>query len=265
MSKCRCVEVSDPNTLTLRHCIKMGVTSAVILAGGLGSRLRHVLPDMPKPMAPVGDRPFLEYLLDYWIAQGISRFVLSVGFRHEVIIDYFGNRYKDAQLDYAIEQMPLGTGGGFLMAAQKLNNEAPFLLLNGDTYFAVDLKTLTEFSLANDADWCFCLFRTDEKGRYMGMELSPQGRLTSLKSGRDHPGRLANGGVYWVHPRALTGGRFAAGNKVSLEEDILPAAMEGGGRLFGREFKDKFIDIGVPEDYYRASALFQGQNKEVPI
>ena len=144
-----------------------------------------------------------------------------------------------------------------MLAAAKLGRDAPFLLLNGDTYFAVDLKALTVFSRANDADWCFALFRTNEAGRYMGMDVTPQGRITSLKSGTGQPGRLANGGVYWVHPRALRGnnGGFAPGDKASLEDDIFPLAMESGQRMFGVEFPGIFIDIGVPEDYRRAPAL----------
>lgn len=233
----------------------MTVTSAVILAGGIGSRLRSVVPDLPKPMAPVSGRPFLEYQLDYWISQGISSFVLSVGYRHEAIVDHFDNSYKGAKLDYVIEETPLGTGGGLLLAAEKFGNDVPFLLLNGDTYFVVDLKVLTEFAQENDADWCFSLFRTNEEERYMGMEISPRGQIISLESGTGHRGRLANGGVYWVHPRALLGGKFSPGDKVSLEDDILPAAMSSGQRLFGIDFPGTFIDIGVPDDYRRAPAL----------
>jgi D-glycero-alpha-D-manno-heptose 1-phosphate guanylyltransferase len=231
------------------------MTSAVILAGGLGTRLRSTVPDLPKPMAPIGGRPFLEYQLDYWIAQGIGRFVLSIGYRHEAIRDYFGSRYKSAELEYAIEEKPLGTGGGLLLAAEKVGQGEPFLLLNGDTYFSADWHELSVYALAHDADWCFSLFRTNEKGRYMGIELSPQGRITSLKSGSREGTRLANGGVYWVHPRALHGARFAPGEKVSLEEDMFPAALASGQRLFGIEFTGTFIDIGVPDDYHRAATL----------
>jgi D-glycero-alpha-D-manno-heptose 1-phosphate guanylyltransferase len=109
--------------------------------------------------------------------------------------------------------------------------------------------------LANDADWCFSLFRTREEGRYMGMEISPQGRITSLKSGTGRPDRLANGGVYLVNPRALIRERFSPGDKVSLEDDIFPTAMALGQRLMGMEFPGIFIDIGVPEDYRRSPAL----------
>jgi D-glycero-alpha-D-manno-heptose 1-phosphate guanylyltransferase len=228
------------------------VTTAIILAGGLGTRLRSVVPDLPKPMAPISGRPFLEHQLDYWIKQGVSDFVLSIGYRHEVIVDHFGNRYKDAELDYVIEKTPLGTGGGLLLAAEKVNRHEPFLLLNGDTYFAVDLKTLIKFSLANDADFCFSLFRTSEEGRYMGMDISSLGQIVSLKSGT---GRLANGGVYWVSSRAVLPEIFSPGNKVSLEDDIFPAVLVSGQRLFGIEFSGTFIDIGVPDDYHRAPAL----------
>ena len=233
----------------------MTVTTAIILAGGFGTRLRSAVPDLPKPMAPIGSRPFLEYQLDYWITQEVSHFILSVGYRYEAIVDHFGNSYKGAELNYVIEKTPLGTGGGLLLAAEKIGNDAPFLLLNGDTYFAADLKSLVKVSQENEADWCFSLFRTNEEGRYMGMDVSPQGQITSLKSGVGDPGRLANGGVYWVHPRALRVGRFVSGDKVSLEDDIFPAAMASGDRLFGVEFSGTFIDIGVPDDYHRAPEL----------
>jgi D-glycero-alpha-D-manno-heptose 1-phosphate guanylyltransferase len=231
------------------------VVSAIILAGGLGTRLRNTVPDLPKPMASVCGRPFLEHQLDYWIAQGIKRFVLSVGYRHEVIVDYFGSGYKGAELDYAIEKEPLGTGGGFLLAAKKLGSDAPFLLLNGDTYFAASLEVLTEFSLENDADWCFSLFPMNEKDRYMGVEFSQEGRITSLKSSVAQLDGLANGGVYLVNPRTLLDEKFDPGKKISLEDDIFPVALASGQRFFGVKFSGTFVDIGVPNDYYRAETL----------
>ena len=231
--------------------------SAVILAGGLGTRLRSAVPDLPKPMAPISGRPFLEYQLDYWISQGVSRFVLSVGYRHEAITEHFGPRYKGVDLEYAIEEQPLGTGGAFLLAAEKTGLREPFLLLNGDTYFRVDWSVLNDYALEHDADWCFSLFRTSEAGRYMGIELSSEGRITSLKSGVEQGPRLANGGVYWVHPRVLSGA-WRGGAKLSLEDGVFPAAFAAGQRLFGLEFTGTFIDIGVPDDYHRAATLLAG-------
>ncbi len=231
--------------------------SAVILAGGLGTRLRSAVPDLPKPMAPISGRPFLEYQLDYWISQGVHRFVLSVGYRHEAITEHFGSRYKGVQIEYAVEERPLGTGGGFLAAAEKLDSQEPFLLLNGDTYFGVDRKVLHAYALEHDADWCLSLFRTSETGRYMGIEVSPEGQIMSLKSGVEQGSRLANGGVYWVHPRILSEAP-SLGEKISLEDDLFPNAFAVGRRLFGIEFEGTFIDIGVPEDYHRAPTLLVG-------
>lgn len=235
------------------------VDTAIILAGGLGTRLRAVVPDLPKPMAPINGRPFMEHQLDYWIGQGITRFVLSVGYRADAIMGHFASQYKGAKIQYVVEEVPLGTGGGAVLAAGRLSREHPFLVLNGDTYFAVELAELADFASESNADWCFSLFRPTEAGRYMGMSVSEQGRIVALRS---EPGGPANGGVYWVHPRALVEGGFQAGTKASLEDDILPAALASGRRLFGREFGGAFIDIGVPADYHRASKLL-GEVSEV--
>jgi len=229
--------------------------TAVILAGGLGTRLRSVVPDLPKPMAPVNGRPFLACLMDYWMQQGIQHFVLSVGYRHQSIMDYFGSNYCGSPVEYVVEDTPLGTGGGLLLAVEKLSPNDPFLLLNGDTYFAVDLARLDVFARASQADWCFSLFRTDEAGRYMGMDVAANGQIIRLKSESVGVGGLANGGVYWVHPRALRDGAFAVGRSISLENDLFPAAVAAGQELMGLEFCGTFIDIGVPADYQRAPVL----------
>jgi D-glycero-alpha-D-manno-heptose 1-phosphate guanylyltransferase len=231
------------------------VTSAIILAGGLGTRLRGAVPNLPKPMAPIAGRPFLEYQLDYWISQGVGRFVLSVGYRHEAIVAYFGSAYRGIPIEYAIEAKPLGTGGGLLLAFARIGHVEPFLLLNGDTYFEVDLAELRELHEKKQSDWTFSLFRTSEAGRYMGMEIDQAGRITALRSVRSDPEGLANGGVYFVNPDAVRSIQWMPGDKLSLEEDLLPAALASGERLFGFESHGLFIDIGVPEDYLRAAGV----------
>ena len=231
------------------------MTSAVILAGGLGTRLRSAVPDLPKPMAPINGSPFLEHQICYWISQGINHFVISVGYLHQNIINYFGPHFEGASLDYVIEDSPLGTGGGLVLALKKVSQQENFLLLNGDTYFKIELKDLINFSMQNDADWCFSLFRTRELGRYLGMSLLPDGQITSLQIDSSSIERLVNGGVYLVNPRALSSIQILSGSKVSLEQDIFPVAMRMGQRFFGKEYRDAFIDIGVPNDYYRASTI----------
>ncbi len=230
------------------------VKSAVILAGGLGRRLRGVVENLPKPMAPVKGRPFLEYPIDYWIQQGIRHFILSVGWRREVIMKHFGKKYRQAQVEYVVEETPLGTGGGLLLAIKKLEKDVPFLLLNGDTFFEVPLAEFIRFHSDHKADWTFSLFKTEEKKRYMGMKIDKDGRIAALCSD-EQSGQWINGGVYLVNPASLSAFMGKPNVKLSIEEDILPALFTGGSRFFGYVCKGRFIDIGVPEDYLRSPSI----------
>lgn len=231
------------------------VRHAIILAGGLGTRLRAALAGVPKPMAPVNDRPFLEYQIDYWIEQGIDHFILSVGYLHGAITRHFGSRYRDVSIEYAIEAKPMGTGGGVLRAAALLRSEAPLLVLNGDTYFEVDLPSLSAFHRARDSDWTLALFRCDAAGRYMGLSIAEDGRVRSLQNEFAAVGALANGGVYLIEPRCLQLAGTRPGEAVSLEKELLPSALRSGAALYGMAFPGCFIDIGVPADYRRAASM----------
>lgn len=232
------------------------ITAAVVLAGGLGTRLRSVVSDVPKPMAPINGKPFLEYQLDYWIAQGVNHFVLSVGYLSEIIHGHFGESYQGVKIQYAIESEPMGTGGGLLLAASKLEAHRSFLVLNGDTFFEVQLEKLKNFHRQHHSMWTFSLFRTDETTRYMGMKISESGEVNSLRAGqKETTNVLANGGVYLVDRRALEVCEKSVGQKASLENDILVDLLEKKAGLFGYECNGRFIDIGVPEDYFRAAEL----------
>ena len=224
---------------------------AIVLAGGLGTRLRATVPDLPKPMAPVKGRPFLEWLLDYWLQQGVTRFVLSVGHKHEAITRHFGSAHRGVPVSYAVENQPRGTGGGLLLAADSLAAAGPFLVLNGDTYFEVSLETLRRFDALRGADATLALFRSSQQGRYTGLKLGKAGELLSLGAGEK--GGLANGGVYLMGRGMLEGGPWPSSSPLSLEDDILPFALRAGRRVFGLEYAGSFIDIGVPEDYARAA------------
>jgi len=227
--------------------------TAVILAGGLGTRLRSVVPDLPKPMAPVAGRPFLEYLMDYWVAQGVSNFVLSVGYRKEAIIDHFGDAYRSIQVSYAIEQEPLGTGGGLLLAAQGLSET--FLVLNGDTFFDVNLNQLEKFHKSRKSDWTFALFRSTDTSRFMGMRLNANQEITSLRVSAGEGDCLVNGGVYLVEPAALSRVQWQSDQKISLEDEFLPSLQRSGSRICGLASAGHFLDIGLPNDYSRAPEL----------
>ncbi len=229
---------------------------AIILAGGLGTRLRAAVPDLPKPMAPVNGRPFLEHLLEYWAGQGVTRFILSVGYKHESISGHFGAGFQGADVDYAVENQPLGTGGGLLLAAGSLAAPGPFLVLNGDTYFEVALGKLREFHTGHQADITFSLFRSQQQGRYTGLRIGASGEVLSFTEGEK--GGPANGGVYLMERGVLEGELWEPHSRVSLEEDILPSALRTGKRMFGLECPGRFLDIGVPEDYARAGAVLTG-------
>ena len=231
------------------------IDTAVILAGGLGTRLRAAVSDVPKPMAPINGRPFLEYQIDFWFEQGIKHFILSVGYKHEIISSYFGSQYHGATIDYVVEDVPMGTGGGLLASLKYLSNINPFLLLNGDSFFEVSISDLLKHHLVNRAAVTFSLFRTSERGRYMGMQLSDDGRILSLGDKKDQSDVLANGGVYIVDPMAFDG--FPAPTKVaiSLEGDIFPELLKSEAGMWGHQSNGFFIDIGVPEDYFRAQDM----------
>jgi D-glycero-alpha-D-manno-heptose 1-phosphate guanylyltransferase len=228
------------------------MSSAIILAGGLGTRLRSAVPDLPKPMAPIDGRPFLAHQMDHWIAQGVNHFVLSVGYRFEAIRDHFGRYYRSARLDFAVEDKPLGTGGALLLAAALLPRDKPALLLNGDTYFDVSLASLAAHARGLDAQWCLALFRSTDPARYMGVGVDADGRIDAL---REPGSALANGGVYWFLPAALSACAALRGTAQSLENDLFPALLAQGQRFAGLECPGAFIDIGVPADYHRAAAV----------
>ena len=238
------------------------MTVAVILAGGLGTRLRNDVPNLPKSLAPIHGRPFLEYQMDYWIDQGIDTFVLSIGYLHEKVIEHFGCSYRNVKLEYVIEETPLGTGGGLMLALDKIRGTESFLLLNGDTYFSVDLMQLKKFAFVKKSDWSFCLFKTSNTQRYMGVDLDSDSRI--LKMGiKSHDGVcLANGGVYLIRTDAILetafSEKFSVGSRISLESDIFSDQLGKSARMFGFESDGVFLDIGIPEDYKASFSLFEG-------
>lgn len=205
-------------------------------------------------MAPVGGRPFLEWLLEYWIAQGIERFVLSVGYRSETIADHFGSVWRGVRVACAVETEPLGTGGGLLHALESIHGEE-LLVLNGDTFFAVHLQTLLSAHRAAAADCSLSLFRSTNTRRYLGVKLGEDGEVLSLDAIPSGETALVNGGVYLFRRAVLDDVPWSRGSRMSLETELLPGALRDGWRMIGRESEGPFVDIGLPEDYARAAAV----------
>ncbi|MEK6662581.1 MAG: nucleotidyltransferase family protein [Pseudomonadota bacterium] len=225
---------------------------ALILAGGLGTRLREAVPDVPKPMAPIRNRPFLEHQMDYWIGQGVTRFILSVGYKHELIEAHFGDAYRQCPVAYAREASPLGTGGGLLLGLNQAHEDV-VLVLNGDTFFEVNLTDLRDRHDTLLADVTIALRRIAHNDRYGEVALDAQGHVTAFNAAASGGEGIINGGVYLMRPAVLLGLGFAPGNKVALEQDLFPRLLNTGKRLAGLISDTNFIDIGIPEDYYRAA------------
>ncbi len=231
---------------------------AIVLAGGLGTRLREAVADVPKPMAPIAERPFLEYLLNYWADQGVDRFILSVGYKWEIIRNHFGSKYKNAIVEYSVEEKPLGTGGGVLLAMKRLTERQPSLLLNGDTFFEVSLSNFLEAHNQSKAEISLALNQVTGEKRYDWVILDEndsietiEPRSEKLKSG------LINGGVYLFSPEVFKNNDWDGTSKLSLENDIIPKAIHEKKKLQGFVSSGKFIDIGIPEDYQAATSFFE--------
>jgi len=230
------------------------IKEAVILAGGLGTRLREVVRDIPKSMAPVNGKPFLEYQLAYLQSWGIDHVVLSVGYKNEVIREHFGEQYQDVRIDYAIEEKPLGTGGGIQLALQKTDGQAAFIL-NGDTFFEVNLQRLHDLYRIKNADLCMALHFCDDVSRYGAVEIDDDGRITGFhEKGQQSGEGFMNGGVYYFKKAYFDS--FDFHEKFSLEKDFFEKHYKEE-HFYGLRCYSYFIDIGIPADYERAQDEFK--------
>ena len=226
---------------------------AVILAGGFGTRLSHVVSDVPKPMAPVYGRPFLCYLLDRLADAGIQRVVLATGYMHEVIETYFGTGYQGLEIIYSNEDQPLFTGGAIRQAAEKIQSE-DFVVLNGDTLFDIDFQQLYDFHTSHDAHLSIALRRVEDTGRY-GAVTCENDRIVAFHEKTESQGAGdINGGIYAIKRTWLLNQDLPT--KFSFEKELMQP-FAGDPHFYGLSFNDYFIDIGVPEDYFRAQQEFK--------
>jgi D-glycero-alpha-D-manno-heptose 1-phosphate guanylyltransferase len=232
----------------------MYTQEAIILAGGLGTRLKGIVDDVPKVMAPVNGRPFLEYLLDFLDNNVIEHVVLSVGYKHEIIQNHFSNQYKSIAIDYCIEEEPLGTGGGIKKAFDYIKGTKA-LVLNGDTMFRVNLPKILEFHFSKSSKFTIVLREVKDVSRYGSVEMDAHQRITRFneKGEQSGPGSI-NGGVYLINKKFFTVNKFP--EKFSLEKDCMET-MYKQYPFYGSVCKQYFIDIGIPEDYQKAQHEFE--------
>lgn len=223
----------------------------IILAGGLGTRLRNVIFDIPKCMAPIADKPFLWYLLKYISRFNVDRVILSVGYLREVIFKWIDEVRDDFSfvIDYSIEKEPLGTGGGILLSLSKVcNSEA--IVLNGDTFFDINLNQFYLSHINGGKPISLALKPMEDFNRYGAVVLDKHdGTILSFNEKKYYKEGLINGGAYLINKDFIIKGDYP--HIFSFEADILrPLSVKRN--LLGLVDYGFFIDIGIPEDYYKA-------------
>ncbi len=242
---------------------------AIVLVGGLGTRLRPVITDVPKPMAPVQGVPFLNILLEKLLCYSvIERVVLAVGYEREVVQDYFGDRAYNRKITYAVEKEPLGTGGSIRNALAHTRSRE-VLVVNGNTLFEVDIAAMIDSHRQREADLTLALKPMRDFSRYGTVVLKREGEVgeaeqDSLSEKRSQPAKvigfqekqyqaegLINGGVYLMNQTIFDGLEKRLPHRFSFETEFLERYIQQLN-VHGFTSTGHFIDIGIPEDYYRA-------------
>ena len=234
---------------------KMGI-EAIILAGGLGTRLRTSVSDVPKCMAPVAGKPFLQYVINYLLQQGVSEFVFSLGYMNEIIEHFLIANYPNLQYRLSIETEPLGTGGAIQLACKETKQQQ-VLIVNGDTFFAIDVQKVYLFHLQKNAACTLSLKAMQQFDRYGVVETNDESMVLSFKEKQFYPNGLINGGVYMLDKESLLSKLLP--EKFSFEKDYLEqfVATENFAAL---EQDAYFIDIGIPQDFEQAQLDFKENN-----
>ena len=225
---------------------------AIVLAGGFGTRLKQVVPDLPKPMAPVAGRPFLEILLTSLARKGFRRVVLSLGYLADKVVSHFGDSFAGMELVYEIEQSPLGTGGAVRQSLAQCTSDHVFVF-NGDTFLDLEVKEVEALWQKHHAP-IIVAREISDTARYGRLDTEHGRVLGFVEKGATGPG-LINAGCYVLPTDILDG--FPLGQPFSLEADFL-AKTVGKQRFDLFVSHGHFIDIGVPEDYARAQIELAG-------
>lgn len=230
----------------------MSTDEAIVLAGGLGTRLREVVADVPKPLAPVAGRPFLAWVLDALGDHGMRHLVLATGYLSEMIEEAVGSDWKGMRISYSVETEPMGTGGAVALARSKLLGDAAHLL-NGDTYLEYSALALESLTRVSDADIGIALAEVPDIARYGAVSFNDRSQITAFAEKGGKGGGYINAGCYFLCADALA--RLTSGRRFSFETEVL-LPLARAGRVVGLTRTAGFIDIGVPDDYRRAQQVF---------
>jgi D-glycero-alpha-D-manno-heptose 1-phosphate guanylyltransferase len=219
---------------------------AIILAGGKGTRLQKVIDEIPKPMAPIAGRPFLEYLVLQLKSWGINDIVLSIGYKKEIIKSYFSSGAKlGVNITYVEEDIPLGTGGAIREAIKNIDDR-DVMVMNGDSFFNADISALIDYHGSRNAVATLALRKMDDTGRYGRVEIEGSGEVICFKEKQNGRKGYINAGLYLLNRKILA---FLSHGTISFENEVLPV-LAGKG-LYGLIQPGFFIDMGIPEDYLR--------------
>lgn len=229
------------------------IREAIILAGGLGTRLRDVLPDLPKCMAPVNGRPFISYVINYLRMQGVERLIISLGYRADAVQDYLQQAYPTLQYTTVIEQEPLGTGGAIQLALREAKTEN-VLVANGDTLFRIQVKQLAGLHQEKEAECSIALKPMTDFDRYGAVELNEQAQIISFREKQFFESGLINGGLYLLNKEKFL--RRELPGRFSFENDYLQKFFQEQS-FYGCVQDGYFIDIGIPADYRKAQQDLQ--------
>jgi len=227
---------------------------AVILAGGLGTRLRAAVADVPKVLAPVHGRPFLTHVLERLAAASVRRAVLLTGYRADDVERIIGTRCGSLQLEYSRETRPLGTGGALRQALERLDTPT-ILLLNGDSCCDIDLQQFFNWHRRRRADLTMAVARVADASRFGRVQLNTEGKIVRFveKGATARPGWI-NAGIYLIQRRLLES--MPTGQSLSLEREFLPRWL-ATERVLGFRCVGPFLDIGTPESYTAAESFFE--------
>jgi D-glycero-alpha-D-manno-heptose 1-phosphate guanylyltransferase len=232
-------------------------TTAVILAGGLGTRLRSVVADRPKILAPISGKPFLSYLLDQLDEARVRYAILCTGYLGDMVQETLGNNYKNIKLAYSQESIPLGTGGA-VKFAEGLFKANHILVMNGDSYCTADLNKFWEWHIKKKSNVTLILTHVQDTGRYGQVKTAKNGALECfMEKGDEHGSGWINAGIYLINRDFISS--IPLGRSVSLEKEIFPKRI--GHNIYGYRSEGSFLDIGIPEDYKSAEEFFKLRNR----
>lgn len=227
------------------------MTEAIVLVGGMGTRLRSVVADRPKVLADVAGRPFLDYLLEYLGRNGVTRVVLSVCYKKELIQARYENRFQTTAIEYCTEEAPLGTGGAVQKALSQCQSETVFVL-NGDSILLAPLEEMRDFHLNTGAAATLAVRQVPDGSRYGRVLFDEDGTIRSFAEKAQPGPAYINGGVYCLRRKGLEDACAPLTPPFSLENDIFPKMAKERRNIRAFPVNAFFIDIGIPESLKEA-------------